>query len=234
MRFLSSTDEIILEIQHGSGGDDSKNFVDELLGIYVKYATNEGFSKEFLYSDYGHVIVKFSGVGVGLAFMNESGQHCIQRVPETEAKGRRQTSYVKVGILPIKKDIELKIEDKDIQIDTMRGSGPGGQNTNKVESSVRITHIPTNIVVRINGRDQYSNKLEAMKVLKMRLYDKLQSENNEDYAKNKRLMMGEGNRGDKIRTYNLPKNVIIDYRLGTKSHDIKGWMKGDLSKIYAI
>lgn len=184
-----------------------------------------------LFSSYGHVIVKFVGPKVGLAFKAESGQHCIQRVPETEGGGRRQTSYVKVGILPIKKNIEYFLDKQDIKIETMRGSGPGGQNRNKVESAVRATHIPTGLSVFIDGRDQGANKAEALKILSNRVYDKIQSEKDEIYANNKRLMMGDGNRGNKVRTYNLFKNLISDHRLGTKTKDIKSFFKGDFSKI---
>ncbi len=155
---------MILEILFGEGGDDSKNFVDELFAAYLKYASGLGFKHELLHSDYGHIVAKISGKGVGNAFKHEPGKHCVQRIPETEAKGRKQTSIVVVGVLPIRNDTGFEpLKDAELEVTTQRGHGKGGQHQNKTDSAVRMRHIPTGLAVFINGRDQHSNKREALK-----------------------------------------------------------------------
>lgn len=187
---------------------------------------------EILDTSYGHVVVKLNGTNVGLAFQHEGGQHCCQRVPETETKGRKQTSYVKVGILPIREETFDLIADSELEVTTTCGHGPGGQHQNKTESAVRMKHIPTGITVFINGKDQHSNKREARKILTARVSELRKFESNASYAENRRQQMGEGNRGDKIRTYNFMEGRVVDHRLNTKTGNVKGIMKGDFSLLF--
>jgi len=180
------------------------------------------------------VIAKLNGAKVGLAFQYEGGQHCCQRVPETESKGRKQTSYVKVGILPIREDTYDTIPESEIETTTTCGHGPGGQHQNKTESAVRMKHLPTGITVFINGRDQHANKREARKILVARVCELRKSEADSDYAQNRRQQMGDGNRGEKIRTYNFMEGRVVDHRLNTKTGNVKGVMKGEFSLLYPV
>ena len=204
----------------------------ELFSAYLKYAKNIGINAELLESSEGHVIAKLNGTNVGLAFQHEGGQHCCQRVPETETKGRKQTSYVKVGILPIREETYDPIPDSDFETTTQTGHGKGGQHQNKTESAVRMKHLPTGLSVFINGRDQHANKREARKILTARVAELRKAENNSDYAANRRQQMGEGNRGDKIRTYNFMEGRVVDHRLNTKTGNVKGIMKGDFHLLF--
>jgi len=222
---------LILEIQHGEGGTDSKNFVHELLAVYLKYGQSKGFSSSLLSSEEGHVMVRFSGDGVWLAFANETGKHCVQRIPETETAGRKQTSFVSVVVLPMPEEKSLKsIPESELKIAFTRGHGPGGQHRNTSDSAVRIVHPRTGFMVFIQGeRDQHANRREAIKIITARVNQFDQEKQHADYNAQRKIL-GQGGRGqtEKIRTYNFLKGIAIDHRSGRKTGNIKGLMKGQL------
>lgn len=224
---------MILEILHGEGGDDSKNFVDELFAAYLKYSSGLSLKCELLHSDYGHVVAKVSGKGAGNAFKNEPGKHCVQRIPETEAKGRKQTSIVVVGVLPIRSDTGSEpLKDADLDVTTQRGHGKGGQHQNKTDSAVRMRHIPTGLSVFINGRDQHSNKREALKILTAKVHEVRLAEVDGEYAEIRKAQMGDSGRSNKVRTYNLLESRVVDHRLGTKTGNVKAVMKGEFQLLF--
>ena len=221
---------MIVEIKFGAGGLDSKIFVHELLAVYVKYGQSKGFSSELLISEEGHVLVKFGGDGVWNCFKFETGQHCVQRIGTTEANGRRHTSFVSVAVLPIPEEKILRsLPEQDIEFSYMRGSGPGGQNRNKVCSCVRAIYRPTKLEVVIDGRDQGKNKSLAVRILTAK-FNKIEQEKKDQDYNRKRKILGQGGRGEteKIRTYNFLKNFAIDHRTGKKTSNVKAVMKGDL------
>lgn len=232
-RGFFDADEIVLEIKFGEGGDDSRIFVDQLFSAYLRYAQSLGFTAELLFSGEGHMMAQICGSHVGRAFRHESGKHVVQRVPPTETKGRRQTSIVSVGVLPIRSDNTVQaIPENELEITTTKGTGPGGQHKNKTESAVRIVHKPTKISVVIDGRDQFSNKREARRIVTARVNEAKRVVADAEYAAFKRKQMGDGGRGDKVRTYNFIDSRVVDHRLGTKTSDIKSVMKGDFSKLF--
>lgn len=231
---IFDADEIILDVQFGEGGDDSKLFVEELFDAYLKYSRSLGLKDELLHASDGHKIAKIWGKGTGKAFQHESGKHCVQRIPETESKGRKQTSIVSVGILPIKKeDGDEELRDQDLETTCQTGKqGAGGQNVNKVASAVRMKHIPTGMSVFINGRDQHKNKAEARKILTQRVNDQKRAERDSEYAAFRKNQMGNGCRSDKIRTYNFMESRVCDHKLGTKTHNVKAIMKGEFGLLF--
>ena len=177
-------------------------------------------------------MAKISGPGVGLAFKHESGKHCVQRVPPTETKCRKQTSMVSVAVLPIKEEVEMEpLKDAELKIEPVNLGGAGGQHQNRTLSGCRMTHLPTGLKVCINGRDYHANEREARKVLASRVYDKLKSENDAEYGKERNAILGNTGRGDKVRTYNFMESRVVDHRLGKKCHDVKSIMKGDFGKL---
>lgn len=179
------------------------------------------------------MIAKISGEGAASAFQHEPGKHCVQRIPDNDPKGRKQTSIVTVGILPIKVEAAgERLRDQDIEVTAQCGHGPGGQHQNKTASAVRMKHIPTGITVFINGRDQYSNKIEARKILTARVNEKIRSETDGEYDQFRKEMMGDGGRSDKIRTYNFLESRVVDHRLGTKTQNVKAIMKGEFGILF--
>lgn len=226
--------EIILDLQFGEGGDDSKNFVEELFDAYMRYSRSLGLRDELLHASEGHKIVKIWGPGAGKAFRYECGKHCVQRIPETETKGRKQTSMISVGVLPIKKHEGWEeLRDQDLDVITQTGKQKaGGQNANKVASAVRMKHIPTGLSVFINGRDQVRNRQEARRILTQRINDNKRAERDSEYANFRKAQMGDGGRSDKIRTYNFMQSRVSDHRLGTKTGNVKGVMKGDFGLLF--
>lgn len=226
--------EIILDVQFGEGGDDSKMFVDELCDAYLKYSRSLGLNFDLLEESYGHRIIKVSGNNAGRAFQHETGKHCVQRIPVTESKGRVQTSIVSVGVLPIKKQAnDEELRDQDLEVICQTGKqGAGGQNVNKVASAVRMKHIPTGLSVFINGRDQSKNRQEARDILTARVNDMKRKRNNQEYDVLRRSQMGNGSRSDKTRTYNFTESRVVDHRLGTKTGNIKAVMKGEFQILF--
>ena len=226
--------EIILEIRFGEGGEDSKIFVRELLAAYLKYAASLGLATELLHEAEGHVIVQITGQNVWQYFKHETGGHCCQRVPPTETRGRRHTSMVSVGVLPIKADVWVPLREEELEVITQCGHGKGGQHQNKTASAVRIKHLPTGLTVFINGRDQHANKREAMKIITARVRDKHQTEADKDYAEYRKKTLGDGGRGAKVRTYNFIDSFVKDHRNNVRVNNIQAVMKGDLEKFYSI
>ena len=229
--------QLILEIQAGEGGKDSKLFVNDLLSAYLKYAVIKGLKSELLSSEEGHVIVKFSGKDVWKTFSQESGKHVIQRVPPTERSGRWQTSVLSIAVLPLppvsKKD---EIPEKDLDIKMQCGGGPGGQKVNKSASCARIRHIPTGINVLIMGRDFQTNKAIALQIVTARVNALHNDQASSAYGSNrKKQMAGQGKvggRGEKVRTINMIKNRVVDHRLGLKTSNVKEYMKGNFDVLF--
>lgn len=226
--------EVILEIQFGEGGDDSKNFVEELYAAYERYVALNGLRIELLDASYGHRIAKVTGSGAGKAFQYENGKHCVQRIPDTETKGRKQTSIISVGVLPLmEKSAYQELKDKDLEVITQTGKqGAGGQNVNKVASAVRMKHLPTGLSVFINGRDQHKNRQEAYKILTAKVNEVTMEKINGDYASMRKAKMGNGKRSDKVRTYNFMESRVVDHRLGVKTSNVKGIMKGEFNLLF--
>lgn len=178
-------------------------------------------------------MAKISGTNVWQCFRHETGQHVVQRVPPTESKGRKQTSFICVAVLPLPPEKELKpLADKDLEITCTTGSGCGGQHKNRTASAVRIKHKPTGLLVFINGRCQHANKREAMKILSARVHELEQKNQNKTYRDHRESQMGNGDRGDKIRTYNLADSRLVDHRTGKKSSDVKNFMKGNIEILF--
>lgn len=202
--------------------------------MYVSYAELNKLEAEILYSSFGHVILKICGDEVYSHFKHESGNHVVQRIPKNQSRGLKQTSYVTVGILPLFNDINYQpLPMADLDITTMRTKiHAGGQNSNKVDSTVRIVHKPTGLSVVINGRDQHSNKREALKVITARVHAKWKEDNDEKYAQIRKETMSDGGRGEKVRTYNFLKSRVSDHRLDKKTSNIKVVMKGNLSFLF--
>lgn len=223
----------MVEILHGEGGQDSKLFVGDLYDLYVKYAGQNGLKTEVLDNGDGHVVFKVTGRKAGLAFANEAGSHCVQRVPPTERSGRRQTSFVTVAVLPLPPEQKfIPLPDRELEITTQTGKQKaGGQNANKVASAVRMLHKPTGMKVFINGRDQIQNRKEALRILTAKVNDARNSQTVEAYAAKKSEQMADRGRGQKIRTYNFIDNYVTDHRSGKETRNVKAVMKGNLDLI---
>jgi peptide chain release factor 1 len=230
---FSKVTELLLEVRFGEGGDDSKLFVQELFAAYALYAKRKNLAVEIVSSDDSHISATVRGAGAGEAFQYESGKHCVQRIPENDRKSRKQTSIVAVAVLPIKTDVAIpQLRDSDLQTETCGGHGPGGQHQNATDSAVRMKHVPTGIVVFINGRDQKYNKITARRVLTARVYDKLKSESDAEYAALRKEQLGDAGRGDKVRTYNFLKSQATDHRFNVKTGNIKPLMKGQFELLF--
>ena len=229
---------VIVEIRAGAGGEESALFANSLQRMYTMYAERRGFGTEVMNrneTELGgckEVSFMVTGDGAYSRFKFESGVHRVQRVPETEAGGRIHTSTATVAVLPEAEEVELEINPADLQIDTYRSSGAGGQHINKTESAIRITHLPTGTVVECQDeRSQFKNKDKAMRVLRARLFERTQQEQDAAIAADRRSQVGTGDRSERIRTYNFPQGRVTDHRIGLTLYRIDAIMDGDLDEI---
>ena len=230
--------DVIMEIRAGTGGEEAALFAGELFRMYSRYAEMRGWKLELIdINDTGlggvkEVIFSLTGNNVFGDLKFESGVHRVQRVPETEGSGRVHTSAASVAVLPEVEDVEIEINQTDLKIDIFRSGGAGGQNVNKVETAVRITHLPTGIVVQCQDeRSQLKNKQKAMKVLKARLYDLELKKQNEEISAQRKSMVRSGDRSDKIRTYNFPQTRLTDHRIGLTLYNLSNIMEGQIGEI---
>lgn len=228
---------VIIEIRAGAGGEEAALFAGELLRMYQRYAEKKGWKFEILDANetglggFKEVIARIEGKGAYSRLKYESGVHRVQRVPITESGGRIHTSTVTVAVLPEVDEVEVEIRPEDLRIETMRASGHGGQHVNKTESAVRITHIPTGIVVTCqNERSQHQNKATALKILRAKLYELAQKEQMEKIQKERRSQVGTGERSEKIRTYNFPQNRVTDHRIGLTVYNLPEVLDGELDE----
>jgi peptide chain release factor 1 len=229
---------VVLEIRAGTGGDEAALFASELFRMYSKYAERQGWRIEVMSSnDTGggglkEVIALIEGRGVYSKLKYDSGVHRVQRVPATEASGRIHTSTATVAVLPEAEEVDIQIDAKDLRVDTFCSSGPGGQSVNTTYSAVRLTHIPTGVVVsQQDEKSQVKNRAKAMKVLRSRLYEMELRKQQEAIAKDRRSQVGTGERSEKIRTYNFPQNRITDHRINFTTHRLTEVMNGDLAEL---
>ncbi|MBP1681347.1 MAG: peptide chain release factor 1 [Proteobacteria bacterium] len=226
---------IFLEIRAGTGGDEAAIFAADLFKSYLRYAENRGWKVEVVslsegvLNGYKEVIALIKGQGAFSRLKYEGGVHRVQRVPLTESQGRVHTSAVTVAVMPEVDDVEVEINEKDLKIDVMRSSGNGGQSVNTTDSAVRITHLPTGlVVVNQDGKSQHKNKDAAMKILKAKLYDMQMQERNAKESEARKIQVGSGDRSARIRTYNYPQNRITDHRVGLTLYRLDAIMEGGL------
>jgi peptide chain release factor 1 len=229
-----------LEIRAGAGGDEASLFASDLLRMYMRVAERKRWKAEIISTTYSgiggikEVILYVKGTEVHKFLKFESGVHRVQRVPATEASGRIHTSTVTVAVLPEVEDVEVDFNPKDIRIDTYAASGPGGQHVNKTESAIRVTHIPSGIVVTCQDeKSQHKNKDKALKVLKARLFEHEKSKQEESIAQNRKSQVGSGERSEKIRTYNFPQSRVTDHRVDGRNFNIGFVIDGDLDELVA-
>lgn len=229
---------VILEIRGAAGGDEAALFAGDLFRMYSKYAESRGWKVEIMDANptgiggYKEIIAMMNGNDAFSRMKYENGAHRVQRVPETESDGRIHTSTATVAILPEAEEVEIELHDKDIRTDTFASTGAGGQSVNTTMSAVRLTHIPTGIVVSMQDeRSQLKNKDKAMKVLRARVYDKFEREAREEYDANRKSAVGTGDRSERIRTYNYPQNRVTDHRIGLTIQKLDQIMEGKLDEI---
>lgn len=229
---------VIVEIRGGAGGEEAALFSGVLYRMYSMYAETKGWKTEIINANetelggYKEISFMISGEGAYSRLKYESGVHRVQRVPETEAQGRIHTSTVTVAVLPEAEDVEIDINPSDLQIDTFRASGAGGQHINKTESAIRITHLPTGVVVECQDeRSQYKNKDKAMKVLKSRLLEAKMREQNDALAQERKTQVGTGDRSERIRTYNYPQGRLTDHRIGLTLYRLEDILNGNIDEV---
>ncbi|MFD1020075.1 peptide chain release factor 1 [Thalassobacillus hwangdonensis] len=229
---------VIMEVRGAAGGDEAALFAGDLFRMYTRYAESERWKVEIIESHqndvggYKEVIFMVNGQGAYSKLKYENGAHRVQRVPETESGGRIHTSTATVAVLPEAEEVEVDIHDKDIRVDTFASSGPGGQSVNTTMSAVRLTHMPTGVVVSCQDeKSQIKNKEKAMKVLRARVYDKFQQEAQAEYDETRKSAVGSGDRSERIRTYNFPQNRVTDHRIGLTIQKLDQILEGKVSEI---
>jgi peptide chain release factor 1 len=230
---------VIVEIRGGAGGEEASLFANSLYRMYSMYAEAHRWKQEVLSANptelggYKEISFSIEGDGAYSRLKYESGVHRVQRVPETESQGRIHTSTVTVAVLPEADEVELEINPTDLKIDVFRSSGAGGQHINKTESAVRITHLPTGVVVECQDeRSQHKNKEKAMKVLRARLFESMQQEQNDKIASERKMQVGTGDRSERIRTYNYPQGRMTDHRIGLTLYRLEDILNGNLDEIF--
>ena len=235
-----ATDEAdaIIEIRAGTGGDEAAIFGNDLLRMYTRYSENNKWKIKILSSSYNEfggikeIILEISGEGTFSKLKHESGVHRVQRIPKTESQGRIHTSTATVAVLPKSEDIDIEIKEDDIRTDVFHAGGAGGQNVNKVATAIRLTHIPTTIVVTCqNERSQLQNKLQAMEILKSKLWDLELQKQKSEISEARKSQVGSGERSEKIRTYNFPQGRVTDHRLKLTTHNLTEFMDGLIDEI---
>ncbi|MBI5123859.1 MAG: peptide chain release factor 1 [Candidatus Omnitrophica bacterium] len=229
---------IIMEIRAGTGGLEASLFAADLLRMYSKYAAKKGWKLEPIDASttekggYKEVIFSISGKNVYDTLRFESGTHRVQRVPDTEASGRIHTSAATVAVMPEAEEVDIEVRPEDIRIDVFRSGGAGGQGVNRTDSAVRLTHIPTGMVVTCQDeRSQLKNKTKALRVLRARLFDFKKTEHDKKLSQSRKAQVGSGDRSEKIRTYNFPDRRITDHRIGLTAHNLEGVLEGELDEI---
>ncbi|MBR6530968.1 MAG: peptide chain release factor 1 [Clostridia bacterium] len=229
---------VIIEIRGGAGGEESALFANSLFRMYSMYAEARGWKPEILSANptelggFKEVSFMISGDGAYSRFKFESGVHRVQRVPETESQGRIHTSTVTVAVLPEAQDVDVEINPADLQIDTFRSSGAGGQHINKTESAIRITHLPTGTIVECQDeRSQHKNKDKAMKILRSRILEAEREKQNKEIAGERKSQVGTGDRSERIRTYNYPQGRVSDHRIGLTLYKLEAILNGDLDEV---
>jgi len=233
----SDSKPAILEIRAGTGGDEAALFAGTLLRMYQKFAEQNGWKFDLLEESttelggYREVVCSVKGSNVFARMKFESGVHRVQRVPTTESGGRIHTSAATVAVLPELDEVDLNIPTTDVRIDTMRASGAGGQHVNTTDSAVRITHLPSGIVVTSSEKSQHRNRELAMQVLRARLFDLEQSKRDEEMAENRKTQVGSGDRSERIRTYNFPQGRVTDHRINLTLYKLDQVLDGDLEEI---
>ncbi|MGN7160560.1 peptide chain release factor 1 [Sphingomonas sp. SAFR-052] len=228
----------MLEIRAGTGGDEAALFAGDLFRMYQRYADNRGWRVELISASvsdaggYKEVVASVTGAGVFARLKFESGVHRVQRVPATESGGRIHTSAATVAVLPEAEEVDVQIDDKDLRIDVYRSSGPGGQSVNTTDSAVRITHLPTGLVViQQDEKSQHKNKAKALKVLRTRLYEAERARLADERAGTRRSMVGSGDRSERIRTYNFPQGRVTDHRINLTLHRLPEILEGEMDEL---
>jgi peptide chain release factor 1 len=229
---------VILEIRAGTGGEEASLFAADLFRMYSRYADSRGWRVDVLSSSatglggYKEIICSVDGEGAYSRLKFEGGVHRVQRVPATEAQGRIHTSAVTVAVMPEADEVEVEIDDKDLRIDVFRSSGPGGQSVNTTDSAVRVTHLPTGLVVSCQDeKSQHKNKAKALKILRARLLERAEQEQAASVAAGRKAMVGSGDRSERIRTYNFPQNRLTDHRINLTLHSLDRVIEGDLEAV---
>ena len=237
-RDVNDDKSVIVEIRGGAGGEEAALFAANLYRMYSMYAESQGWKAELLSASetelggYKEISFSIEGEGAYAHLKYESGVHRVQRVPETETQGRIHTSTVTVAVLPEAEEVDVEINPADLQIDTYRSGGAGGQHVNKTESAIRITHLPTGTVVECQDeRSQHKNREKAMKILRSRIYEQKQREQEEKIAAQRRSQVGTGDRSERIRTYNFPQGRVSDHRIGLTLYKLDAVMNGDLQEL---